>query len=257
VPANRETAENQIMQLRKGTLVVRLKTNSKSIAAYRAAGKNKLADKLENENRQRNLYFMLAFVNQFTFCPVVFIEAGNTPQLRHHDKNIYLDGRLHVDSTIQGPKGYYLLAEFGQAQQTEEGSDPRHSQVSSTPGTSAALVICDSDLNQLKEPFPYSTDMVFAKLNTSSIVINPPANADSGQVVNEVWLPSPYDKAVARLSNRLEAFYDKVTEKRHLEYYQWLSLADKPAFEHERDSIIQVIQHELLLMDAEKERFTK
>jgi hypothetical protein len=255
-------AENQIMQLKTGTLVVRLKTNERSIAAYRASGNTKLADKLAGENRQRNLYLMLAFINQFNFCRVLFIEAQNTRRLLDREDNIYLNGKLQVDSSIKAPKGFYLIAEFGEAMRTEEAGDPQHSWQSATPGSSAALVISDSDLNQLKEPFPYSVDMVFARLNFSPAVVksgseNEHADAAQKASAGDTWLPSPYDKGVFRLSNRFETFYNKVLNKTGQMYHQWPSPAEKAVVERGQNKNLQLIKHELELIDAAKEKFSK
>lgn len=66
-----------IQNLKKGALIVRLRINSKKVEAYRSVGNEELALKLEAQQKENNLNMLLAFKNNFTFCPVYFIYAND------------------------------------------------------------------------------------------------------------------------------------------------------------------------------------
>jgi len=60
-PDNFFKAAHEIYGLKHGALVVRLKTNDKSVDAYRKAGQNTLADKIVAERAEKNLKIVEAF----------------------------------------------------------------------------------------------------------------------------------------------------------------------------------------------------
>src|SRR5580704_6746371 len=102
---NKALAEQQIGQLHDGVLVVRLKTYGKSIAAYRASGQNKLADKLEKNYRITNLFLMKAYLKILDFYRVLFIKADDSRKLVAHEPYIFLNEKLEVDSSIHPQAG--------------------------------------------------------------------------------------------------------------------------------------------------------
>src|SRR6266852_1453519 len=51
-----------LKNLRSGTLVVRLKTNEKSIKAYRESGRNEIADRIVEDRRKQNQKIVSAFM---------------------------------------------------------------------------------------------------------------------------------------------------------------------------------------------------
>ena len=54
VSTNRVVASQQIKALKDGALIVRLKTNERSIEAYRKSGRKELAEKLVEDNQKQN-----------------------------------------------------------------------------------------------------------------------------------------------------------------------------------------------------------
>ncbi len=158
---NRYTAAEEIRALKHGALVVRLKTNDKSIEAYRRAGKNELADKIVAERLALNQKISEAFRYYFKFCKVYFIYAKSTEALLKHEPNIFLNENLKPDSSIKLTENYFLIAEYGSTVTNERTDEYHYSGVYNTePSTStasnSALVIMDTTLTQLREPFPYT-----------------------------------------------------------------------------------------------------
>src|SRR2546423_6289970 len=68
----RTRAALALRNLINGSVIVRLKTNQKSVDAYRKAGKNEIADKIEAERKKQNQKIYYAFIRNFNFCKVYF-----------------------------------------------------------------------------------------------------------------------------------------------------------------------------------------
>jgi len=160
VPTNQYLAAEEIKGLKHGALVVRLKTSDKSVDAYRKAGQEELAQKITAQREAENLKIAEAFKYYFKFCKVYFIYAKNTEALLKGKPGIFLNDALQPDTTIKLTESYFLIAEYGSYTQNERTDDYHYSGVYKTePSTStastSALVILDTKLNQLQEPFPF------------------------------------------------------------------------------------------------------
>ena len=160
-PTNLYVATQQIKALKNGALVVRLKTNDKSIDAYRKAGKNELADKIIAEREALNQKVADAFRYYFSFCKVYFIFAKNTDALLQRQPYIFLNEKLQIDSTIRLNEDFYLIAEYGSYTQNERVDEYHYSGVyktepSNSTASTSALVVLDTTLTQLQEPFPFA-----------------------------------------------------------------------------------------------------
>src|SRR6478609_6305945 len=64
----RTRASLTLRNLPNGSVVVRLKTNQKSVEAYRKAGKNEIADRIEEDRKKQNQKIYDAFPHNFNFC---------------------------------------------------------------------------------------------------------------------------------------------------------------------------------------------
>lgn len=160
VTNNRVIASQQIKNLKDGALIVRLKTNDRSIEAYRKSGRKELAEKLVEENKKQNQKLADAFRGFFDFCKVYFIYAKNTNALLQGSQNIFLNDTLAVDTTIKLNEKYFLIAEYGLIT-TNERTDEyhykgvHHTEASSTASSTNVIFISDTSLTQLQEPFPF------------------------------------------------------------------------------------------------------
>jgi hypothetical protein len=159
-PNNRELAMEEIKSLKKGALIVRLKTSDKSVDAYRKAGQEELAQKITEQREAENLKLVEAFKYYFKFCKVYFIYARNTDELLKRKPGIFLNEKLRPDTSIRLTENYFLIAEYGSYTQNERTDDFHYSGVyktepSNSTASTSALVILDTSLNQLQEPFPF------------------------------------------------------------------------------------------------------
>jgi len=159
-PTNRTIAALQIKDLKSGALVVRLKTNDRSIEAYRKSGMKELAEKLVDENRAQNQKLMDAFRSFYDFSKVYFIYAKNTSALKEGKQNIFLNDTLGIDTSITMAEKYFLIAEYGTITTNERTDEYHYKGVYHTEptGTSAStnvIFISDTSLVQLREPFPF------------------------------------------------------------------------------------------------------
>jgi len=158
--SNRYTAADEIKALKHGALVVRLKTNDKSVEAYRRAGKTELADKIVADRAEMNQKIVEAFKYYFTFCKVYFIYAKNSDALLKHQQNIFLNEKMQPDTSIHLTEDYFLIAEYGSYTTNERADEYHYSGVyttepSNTTAGESALVILDTTFTQLREPFPF------------------------------------------------------------------------------------------------------
>lgn len=173
----RDQMAQLLRNMKNGSLIVRLKTNQKSIDAYRRAGKELIAERIETERRNQNLKLYWAFRNYFTFCKVYFIYAHETQRFLDGERNVFLDKDLNVDPSITFDETEFIFCEYGSAQpfagfqdyapsdinkrerpEVLAGKESRESIIvrSGTETTiSSGLVLTDKYLQQLGRPFPY------------------------------------------------------------------------------------------------------
>ena len=163
--------KEQINQLKDGALFVRLQTKKKSINAFRKAGNDKLADKIETKQRNYNLKIASAFKTNFTFCPIYFFFSDYSRDIRerHFDNVVFLTDSLLADSTIKFTKKHFLTAEFGTIEQDtakyysqnsiESDGNWSVKRVDNYYGRPhmgfGALIIKSDQFIQLRRPFPY------------------------------------------------------------------------------------------------------
>lgn len=169
-PEDSELAISQIMQLKDGALVVRLKDAAKSIAAYEEAGRKNVADRMRKEYAKNNLAMYVAFTTQFKFCPVYFIKTKDTRAFIAGKRDIFLNDKLQVDTTIKMAQSFYLIAEQGAVMantpsNTSHYRDVNKSEPSTYPIAQNAIFLSDTTLEQLKEPFPFYVVQLFTDYN--------------------------------------------------------------------------------------------
>ncbi len=167
----RRTAEKQIVELHdNGALLVRLKTKNNQILALQNAGKNELAERVENHQKEKNLKIVKAFKDEFDFCPVYFFYSDFSKSIK--SKNFseveFLNHDLQFDSIIKINNEFFLTAEVGfiESDTTKRFSNYYYTkedeQLVQKPtyhtGTSMgfeALLIKNDKFIQLRRPFPF------------------------------------------------------------------------------------------------------
>lgn len=151
----------QINELKKGALVVRLKTNARLIETLKAQGNTELANRKYFETYVMNKNLMMAYKKNYDFSHIYFIFSHSSDSLLKGQRSgIFLDTNLRVDPNIRLAEDFYLLAERDYSYNSSIGFVPLDSAGKQTergnPGTEMFVVIKNKFGHQLKEPFPYA-----------------------------------------------------------------------------------------------------
>jgi hypothetical protein len=150
----------QINELKKGALVVRLKTNKMLIDELLKQGNTKLAEERRLEQYAINKNTMFAFLDNFQFCKVYFIYSNSSDSLLNGTKRgIFLDTTLSVNPSIVMSESFYLLAERDYGYNSSIGFVPEDSAKrvieKGNPVKQMAFLVKNKYGHQLKHPFPY------------------------------------------------------------------------------------------------------
>lgn len=153
----------QIDQLKQGALVVRLKTNKKVIKALLANGQTDLAEQKATETYLVNRNLMLAYLNNFNFCKVYFINSNYSDSLLNGARSgIFLDTTMQVNPSIVMREKFYMLAERDFVYNSSIGFVPEDSAryviESGNPVNELGIVIKNKYGQQVKAPFPRGVD---------------------------------------------------------------------------------------------------
>lgn len=208
-------------------IVVRLKTNTKQINAYRKSGNTKIADKIEKKSMIQNLSIISACIKYFNFSKIYFIDTDDTDSFRstdtlltssiigeqekvylNHDSVLYLDyGPLY--NRVRSNEWKYK--EYGV---TEEGT----SLLSET-----AFVIRNSNNDQFAPPTPFYTVVQFGGGKKSKERGQPLMKymkfdrlSMNSDLENRLSNVNEFDAAILRLNALLYEFYGKITANENL-----------------------------------------
>ncbi len=166
---DREKTFRQILDLKEnGAIVFRAILTKKNVELYRAAGKNKVADRIEKKLNKRNRIIATALLDKtFDFCPTYVIESKDYYRVLNGEQSGYfLNENLKIDSTIIFNKKSVYFLEVSDVYETLRTSNIDNSTTnSSSPISQHALVVKDRNLKQLNRPFPY-----FISLTKTDIV---------------------------------------------------------------------------------------
>ncbi len=136
----REIANNQVLKLRSGVLLVRLYTSENKINALRKLGRNKEAEEVIRKQHLENKAIYTSFTSVYDFSKVYFFYNTCSEKIKNREfTGNLLNAELEVDSSIIVNPGDFFISEFD-----------------FTPGTGLyALVVKDCEFEFLKKPFPY------------------------------------------------------------------------------------------------------
>lgn len=191
-------SEWQIHELKKGALVVRLKTNALQINALLKAGKTRMAEKKRLETLAINLNIYFAYTDLYKFSKLYFIYTTSFDTLLKGARQyVFLDSNLVVDSSIVMKESFYLIAEtdniynssIGFVKEAEARSQVEHGNKTTTE---ALVVIKNKYGHQLKKPFPYKAyepppikTPFYVYMNAAPIIYK--YNGGKGQSLPEVY----------------------------------------------------------------------
>jgi hypothetical protein len=162
--------KEQIIKLKSGVLLIRLKSKDVPIAALKQINQPEKAEKLKAKQFKLNSEIVAAFRKNFTFCPAYFFydTYNDTILAGHIDDIIFLNDSLIPDPTIKLSTNKFLVAEFGFVvqdtakyytgsyyHQTDSGKVRKSEYSGGMDVRFEALRIMSDELVQLQRPFPY------------------------------------------------------------------------------------------------------
>lgn len=150
----------QINQLKRGAVVVRLKTNTRAISGLRAQGKALEADLLEAETFVINKNTVAAWLDNFNFCKVYFIYSNASDSLLKGGRGgFFLDTNLLIDPSIVMNETYYVISERDYAYNSSIGFVPEEQArkvfEKGNPAKPMAFILKNKYGHQLKNPMPH------------------------------------------------------------------------------------------------------
>jgi hypothetical protein len=151
----------QINQLKKGALVIKLKTNKTLITELIKAGNIELAEKKKLETFIINKNIVAAYRDNLNFCKIYFMYSNSADSLLNGvRRGIFLDSNLVIDPTIEMPEKFYLVAEKDNVYNSSIGFVTEDSarvikEHGNPSGQLVDIVIKNKYGHQLKKPFPY------------------------------------------------------------------------------------------------------
>ncbi len=169
-------AKKQINLLKNGALFIRLKTSENLINAFIEKGKTEEAEKVKQEQLNKNKVISKAFAEHFTFCKVYFFYSNNSTKISQGNyQGCLMNAMLEIDTTYTGNN--YLIGEFDESATTEID----------------AFIIKDKNFKQLKSPFPF-----MIRLNKTLVI------------------ERKKEEVAAELSQKLEEFYSRNKDARKI-----------------------------------------
>ena len=186
-------AATQILNLKKGVLLVRLRTSDIAINNLKKSGNEKMAATVKRQQDAANQLLVHAFENQFNFCPVYYFYSSETEQVKTgKTKGYFLNSKLDPDPNIAISDTNYFIAELTDLEQFRVNPDSPEESVNAEV-TFKALVLRDYKFHQMAKPFPY-----FIKASSNF----PPRKRSEVEMVN-------------LLNARLTAYYKQVTQGKY------------------------------------------
>ena len=165
-----DVARAQINLLKRGALLVRLRTNAGTISKLKKAGNIDLATQVERETQLKNKAIMRTYRQEFNFCSVYFFNSDCSDSVKHkHLENIFVDSNLVVDPTIVCKANFYLIAEQGSIYNSSLGivreSLAKEAVERGTIFRDVFIVIKNRYFIQVHKPFPYFQKGLIEKNN--------------------------------------------------------------------------------------------
>lgn len=133
---SKQTARENIKQLKEGALFVRLKTSELKIKALKERGMQKEAEEIRINQEKENKAIANAFKLNYTFSKVYFFYSNNSTEVKEGRYRQYImNSDLLADSSFTGN---FLVGEFDESQNELE-----------------AFFIKDKHYMPLDNPFPF------------------------------------------------------------------------------------------------------
>ncbi len=158
-------AFSHIQKLKKGTLLVRLHTQSRAIEILRSKKRDREADILVARNAKRNKEVIKAFRGVFDFCDVHFFYSEDSSAIREREfDSVFRDDSLDVIPKVKLTKdSIFYIADFGLVYFQAFGE------------YFEGVAMMNQDFELLEKPFPYyvrkrSGMAIFKRTNAEMVI---------------------------------------------------------------------------------------
>jgi hypothetical protein len=166
----RAMSAQQIIDLKKGALFVRIRNRSRQVASLKKYGRDKEALEVEQKRAALNKKIIKAFTRNFKFCTVYFFYSQDSKfiRLQQYDSVKFVDSTLKHNPLIRPKHECYFTAELGTVApdtaryfggyylaETENGLEQKARYYKSADSGFKALVVKSNEFVQLAHPFPY------------------------------------------------------------------------------------------------------
>lgn len=159
----KDTATDQLNNMKSGVMLIRLPTNEAKIAKLKKMGRDDLAKKESASTAQFHTDILKTFEKHFTFCPVYYYYADKSVEVQkgNFDGNLF-DAKLNPVSSLPFSNKQKFYAEFGYVHQEElvvekDGTPMKIAGV----GGKKAFVIRTYEGLQPVSPFPYTINYYY------------------------------------------------------------------------------------------------
>jgi hypothetical protein len=215
-------ATENVITIKSLPLIVRLKSNTRQINAYRKSGNTKIADKIEKKSLIQNLSIISACIKYFNFPKIYFIDTDNTNSFRLTD-TLLTSSLLGEQEKVYLNNDSVLYLDFGPLYNRVRTNEWKYKEYGVTEeGTSllseTAFVIRNANNDQFAPPTPFYTVVQFGGGKKSKERGQPlmkymkfdklTMNSD---LENRLIQVNEFDAAILRLNALLYEFYGKIT----------------------------------------------
>jgi len=177
----KNNAQKDILAMKNGVLLVRLKTSEHRINSLIKSGKTEEAKQVSEDQRKENLSIIQSYRKHFDFCRVMFFYSNHSSEVKNKSfENIFLTDSLTVDKKlfIDSAVAVYIAeigilnqdtvkyrTEYFKGSNVSIKSEEIYSYYVPLNGMNlTSLRILNNDFVQLNEPFPYFTRVFFQDL---------------------------------------------------------------------------------------------
>lgn len=144
-------ANESIVQLKSGALLVQLQSKQISIDAYVEKGYQSIAEEIAQEQKEGNIRIIKAFKESFHFCKVYFFLSDQVDEVKEKqwDKIAFINENYEKDPSIILAESFYMIAVY-----SKTGESNKEKQYQSVLSFNA-ITIHDEAFVEMTKPFPY------------------------------------------------------------------------------------------------------
>lgn len=165
-------AITQIKELKKGVLLVQLKTKQNTINAYLKKGLEEKANKIKDKQLKDNITIIKGFNNNFNFCPVYFYLSSDYNNIinKNYKNIVFYDSLMkpiEIKHNLEKTNYYVCEISKNDFKNTTLNNIPNYNIKYNNSTKFDAFIIKNNKFQQLSSPFPY-----YSKTHTATRIKN-------------------------------------------------------------------------------------